>query len=158
MISRDNEEVVNLLIQRYQQRIFALVLYLVGNDRDKVYDIAVSSFVEAFRTTVFPGECNTFLRRISSVAVEKSRDVKIIASSDEPDFTDLPKERRNSLFMLKKALQALPFDERAVLLLRDQLRISYEDISVVFRISERDARLQTTQARAHLRKKIAEML
>ena len=38
-------------IEHYQKRIFALVFCLIGRDRDKAYDIAVDSFVEAIRLT-----------------------------------------------------------------------------------------------------------
>ncbi len=47
----DNERAAKLLIEQYQQRVFALVLYLIGDDRDKAYDITASSFVEAFSAT-----------------------------------------------------------------------------------------------------------
>jgi DNA-directed RNA polymerase specialized sigma24 family protein len=138
----DNEGTVKLLAEQYQQRIFALALYLIGADRDKAYDITVLSF----------------LIRLIRTAIEKSRDVKIIPFSDETDFADFPPEKRNSLLMVKQALQALTFNEKALLLLRDQLHLSYREISDIFRMSKGDTRIQTVRARIHIREKLEEVL
>jgi len=160
-ISRRNqgdELTAKLLIDRYQQRIFALILYLIGDDRDKAYEIAASSFVEALCAVSFRGKGNSFLIKLVGAAVEKSRDVKIMSSFNETDFMDIPSEKREVLLIVKRALQALPFTDKALLLLRDQLRLSHEDICAILRISKDGVGVQTTQARVRLRKKIEEAL
>lgn len=154
----DNEGTVKLLAEQYQQRIFTLVLYLIGDDRDKAYDITASSFVEALSTAPSLEDKNAFLVRLIRIAIEKSRDAKIIPFSEETDFADFPPERKNSLLMVKKALQALTFNEKALLLLRDQLHLSYREISAIFRMSEGDARIQTVRARIRIRRKVEEIL
>lgn len=153
-----DEESLKPLISRYQQRIFALVLYLIGGDRDKAYDIAASSFVETIRTTPSPWERDIFLARLAGAAIERSRDVKIIPSFDESNFVDLPPGERESLRIVKIALQKVPFNTKSLLLLRNQLHLPYKEISAILRISEKSVRVQTTQARIQLRKKIEEAL
>lgn len=154
----NNEEAVKLLIEQNQQRVFALVLYLIGDDRDKAYDITASSFVEAFSRAPSLEDKGFFLSRLLRAAIEKSRDAKIIPFPEETDFPDFSPERKNSLLMVKKALQALNFDEKALLLLRDQLHLSYREISAIFRVSEGNVRTQTIRARIHIRKKVEEVL
>lgn len=152
-----DEESLKVLISPYQQRIFALVLCLTGENRDKAYDIAVSSFVEAIRTTPLL-EKDSFLARIAGIAIKKSRDIKIMPSYNESDFMNIPPEQRESLRIVKIALHSLPFDLKILLLLRDQLHLAYKYIAGILRISERNTKIRTTQARIQLRKKIEEVL
>ena len=120
---KDNKS-IEPLIDKYKDRIFALVFFLIGDDRNKAYEITASSFVEAFNAVRFPEDKFSFLIRLARIAIAKSRDAEIIPFSDQTDFADFPPERKNSLLMVKRALQALTFDEKAFLLLRDQLQLS----------------------------------
>ena len=90
----DNKEAMKLLIEQYQQRVFVLVLYLIGDDRDKVYDITASSFVEAFRAAPSLEDKSSFLIRLVRIAIEKSRNVKIIPFPEESDFVGFLPERK----------------------------------------------------------------
>lgn len=155
---RRNEGAAALLVEQYQQRTFVLVLYLIGDDRDKAYDITASSFVEALISAPSLEDKGSFFISLVRAAIEKSRDAKIIPFSEKTDFADLPPEKRNSLLMIKKALQALTFNEKALLLLRDQLHLSYREISAIFKIPESDSRIQTVRARIHIREKVEEVL
>ena len=60
--------------------------------------------------------------------------------------------------MVRKALYSLPFDTKALLLLRDQLHLSYKGIAAVLHVPESKAKIRTTQARSELRQKIEEVL
>jgi DNA-directed RNA polymerase specialized sigma24 family protein len=151
------KENLKLLVQSYEQRIFALVLYLAGNNRDKAYDIAVSSVVEVLRIAPFLRK-EDFLASLAKEAIEKSRDAKIIPTSDESDFMDFPPEKRKLLLIIRTALQALPFDEKVMLLLRDQLHLPYKNIAAVLQLSESNVRTQIIHARIHLREKNEEVL
>ncbi|RKY36476.1 MAG: hypothetical protein DRP78_03490 [Candidatus Omnitrophota bacterium] len=154
----DNEVVVKSLVEQYQQRIFALVLYLNGDNFDQAYDITVSSFVKAFSSGCFLKNKSFFLIRLIRAAIKRSRDAKIIPFLDDANFADLPPEKRNSLFMVKKALQTLTFKEKIFLLLRDQFHLCYKDISAILKMPESDVRVQTVCARIHLREKVEEVL
>ena len=158
MLESVNEETLKSLIGRCQQKIFALVYYLVGSDSDKAYEIAVLSFVEAFRTTPAIETENAFFIRLVHMAVEKSRDATVIPSFDESCFINTPLEKRQSFLVFRRALQALPFREKALLLMRDQLHLSYTNISSVLGTSHKNTRIQTVQARDHIRSKVEEAL
>ena len=155
-----DEESLKLLIHRYEQKIYALVLYLIGGNRDKAYDIAAASFIEAIRSNPFVEKerDEIFLISLIGAAVQKSRDVKVMPSIDESDLMDITSEERKSLRIVKIALQKLPFNTKALLLLRDQLHIPYRGIATILRITEKDARIQTTEARTQLRKNIEKEL
>ncbi|MFC1509973.1 RNA polymerase sigma factor [Candidatus Omnitrophota bacterium] len=146
------------LIDNYQQKIFALVLYLTGNDKDKAYEITATSFAKALRTATVFEEGEVFLARAAALAVNNSRDVKVIPSIEESDLTNIPPARRKFFQIIRLAFQALPFDTKALLLLRDQLHLAYKDISVILRTSESNSRIQALQAREQLKEKIKEVL
>jgi len=46
----EDEKFLKLQIQRFEQKIFALALWLIGGDKNKAYNIAVAGFVEALRS------------------------------------------------------------------------------------------------------------
>ncbi|MFC1807091.1 sigma factor-like helix-turn-helix DNA-binding protein [Candidatus Omnitrophota bacterium] len=149
---------VKHLIDYYQQRIFALAIYLIGGNHDKAYDIATSSFAKMIQAfSIFEGE-KLFLTKLASAVVEKSRNIKAIPQADSFDFEDRSPERRKYLQIINTGLQALPFDEKVLLLLRDQLHLSYSDIANILRMPERNVRIQTVQVRREFRKKIEEIL
>ena len=154
----DNEKDLNLVILSYQQKIFALTFYLIGGDRDKAYDIAALSFADVIRAKPLFEQKGISLARIAGAAVEKSRAVKTIPFFDDADFMDFAPEEKETLRILRTALQKLSLDSRALLLLRDQLNLVYKDIALIFKISEKKVRIQTTQARIQLRKTIEEAL
>jgi len=129
---RGDLEGLKLLIDRHQQRIFALVLHLIGNDRDKVYDIVVSSFIETIRATHSFGTKNTFLIRLARTSIDKSRDIKTVLSSEESGFEELPLEKTSSIRFVRSALRALHFETRTLLLLRDQLHLPYDAKSTLY--------------------------
>ena len=88
MVDQD-EEILKLIITRYQSGIFALVLYLTGGDREKAYDITASSFVKVLSTFSVTEESDKLLTGLARVAVEKCRDVKAVPASDKFNFKPL---------------------------------------------------------------------
>jgi RNA polymerase sigma-70 factor (ECF subfamily) len=145
---------IKLLVEMHQQKIFAFALYLIGGDKNKAYDIAATGFAEAFRSASPFDSDGAMLDKAARIVVERCRSLKTIPSFDDSDFKKLAPEKRGSLRMVRAALQAVPFDERALILLRDQLHFSYKDIAAVLGGSEKDTKMRMTQARARLRKEV----
>lgn len=157
-MSNSREDNLRSLISRYEQRIFALALHLTGGGRDKAFDIASSSFAETASPAPAPGKKDESLASLARAVLEKSRGVEAIPRFDEQDFENLHPEERSGLQLIRRALHSLPFDAKALILLRDQLNLSYEGIAAVFRSSEADVRSRTIEARAQLRKQMEEVL
>ena len=157
-MSERDEERLKLLISRYQQKIFALVLYLIGGDQDKTYDICAASFAEAMRASPPLEHEEAFLTTLISNAIEKSRATKIIPTSNELDLLELPDAEKGPLRIVLKALRTLDFDVKVLVLLRGQLNLSYKQIATIMRSSESNTRSKVTQARAQLIKIIEDTL
>ncbi len=157
-MDNQNEDTVKSLITQYQQRIFALVLYLVGQDQDMAYDVCASSFTEAIRESSSLGQKEFFLPRLIGVAVEKCRNVKTIPTFDIIELLAITSAEKEQLRIVLKALQMLGFEQKVPLLLRYQFNLSYGNIATVMRVSESDARIKTAQARVQLEKEIGHIL
>jgi DNA-directed RNA polymerase specialized sigma24 family protein len=149
---------LKLLIEHHLRKIFGLVMYLVWGNSDRAYDITVSSFVEAFRLTPSFEEEGVFLTNLASIAIEKCRNTKVIPSPEESDFIDLPPQKKPSLLITKKAFYELAYEDKALLLLRDQLHLAYKDIASVFNSSESEVKIKVTHTRIKLRDGIKEIL
>ena len=154
----NNEEHLKSLISRYRQKVFALILYLVGGDQDKTYDICAASFAEAVHARASFGQDEVILTGVIGAAIEKTRATKAIPVSNEFELLDLPDAEKGPLHVVLKALQALDFNAKALVLLRDQLNLSYKQIAIAMHISETNAISKTAQARVQLRKKIEETI
>jgi len=99
-----------------------------------------------------------FVTNLVNATIKRSQGIEVMPSFDESDFSDLPAGKRKSLSMVARALHLLPFETKALLLLRVQLHISYKIIADVFEISESDARSQLGQANIKFREKIEEVM
>jgi len=152
-----NESRIQYLISRFQKSIFALVLHLVGGDPNAAYDVTVSAFVKVLKAgPLF--EDNAFFLKLVGAAIEQSRGVHLMPVADDIAFGDFPAERRKLLQIMKTALLTLPFEAKVPLLLRDQMHLPYQAIGAVMKMSEKDARLKTNEARGQMRKKIEELM
>ena len=159
MIEGSSQELhLKLLIEHHLQKIFGLVIYLVWGNSDRAYDITVSSFIEAFFLTPSLEKEEVFLANLTGAAIEKCRNTKVIPSFEESDFIDLPPHKKAALLITKQAFDELAFDEKALLLLRDQLHFAYRDIAGVFNSSESEVKIKITHARIKLRDGIKEIL
>jgi len=153
-----NEDTIKSLIAQYQQKIFAFVLYLIGQDQDRAYDVCASSFTEAIQESSSLEQKEAFLLRIIGVTVEKCRNVKTIPTLNVIELLAITSAEKGPLRIVLKALQMLDFELKVPLLLRFQLNLSYGDIGTVMRTSDSNARIKTAQARAQLNKEIERIL
>jgi DNA-directed RNA polymerase specialized sigma24 family protein len=151
-----DQEALKQLVSCCEQKVFALALHLIGGDRNKTYEIAASAFAEAIQKLPPSQPTGSFLTAAAAKVVEKSRTAKAMPSSDEIGLTGVADQEKGILRIVTQALRTLSFDEKALVLLRDQLHLPYKDIAAIFKTSEKNARSQTVQARDQLRKKIEE--
>ena len=154
----EDEKFLKLQIQRFEQKIFALALWLIGGDKNKAYGIAVASFVDALRVYSTNETEGIFVTNLVNATIKRSQGIEVMPSFDEADFADLPAGKRQSLSLVARALHLLPFETKALLLLRVQLHLSYKIIGDIFQIAESDARSQMGQANIQFREKIEEVM
>jgi len=154
----EDEKFLKLQIQHFEQKIFALALWLIGGNKDKAYDIAVASFVDALRVYSTKETEDIFIANLVNATIKRSQGIEVMPSFDETDFSDLPAGKQKSLSMVARALHLLPFETKTLLLLRSQLHLSYKVIAGVFKISETDARSQMGKANIMFREKIEEVM
>jgi len=153
-----NEDIIKSLIAHYLQRIYTFVLYLIGQDQDRAYDVCASSFTEAIQESSSLGQKEVFLPRLIGIAVEKCRNMKTIPTFDIIEFLDLSAAEKGQLLIVLKALQTLGLEQKVPLLLRYQFNLSYADIATVMLVSGSDARIKTAQARVQLEKEIGRIV
>lgn len=133
------------LTRLHQSKGFSLAFYLTGGDLDAAYAVAASSFAEALRSGP-----DSFLTNALAAVVQKCRDIDSAVSSDfGPGSKSDPD---GALRIVRAALQALSFEDRAFVLLRDQLNLDYGDIAKIMRLEAGDVRRRTIEARSALRK------
>ena len=155
---KGDAQALTSLIESTQQKIFALALYLIGGDRDKAYEMAASSIVDALRQTPSIEKKGDFLVQVARALLEKSKQIQAKPVTGPNDFLDFPPDKRRMLQIARDALQALPFETKILLLLRDQSGFSFQMISDLLQVPPDKVRMDTLHARSQLRIKIQEVL
>jgi RNA polymerase sigma-70 factor (ECF subfamily) len=155
------------LVLKYQRSVYFLVLKMVGNSAD-AEDVVQDSFIRAynsldrfdtarpFKPWLFRIAMNLALTTINhrkhshSVTLEDAVGVAAEATSNpgEPSITTLA----------LKAAQALPEDQRAVLLLRIQEHLNYDQIAEVLEIPIGTVMSRLNRARQKLKELLKDYL
>lgn len=146
-------EQLEWLISRYQTKVFSLAFHLTNGDEDKAYDIATSGLAQALRQTegsqtqdaLMPEAVQSILEECRKLSLKPSAGASPVANSGTAE---------NALKVVRLALEGLAFDQKAFILLRDQLNLSYGQIAAVFGFSESEAQRRTLEARSVLRRKV----
>ena len=145
------------LVERHQQRVFALASCLAGCDRDTAYQITVESFVEVLRVEAAVGDPPLFHRLLARV-IEHSRAAASSPVFESPRVPGLSPQQQELLRLVRQSLLAMPFESRVPLLLRDQLGLPYEEIAVLVGRTPQQAKTDTLAARRQLREQLRETL
>lgn len=151
------------LVHRHQDRVFRFLLRMLGN-RDEAMDLTQDAFLKAwnalpdwrpearFTTWLLQIARNTALdllrrrQRIEFAPLDSetaSDEVGDPAPSPEKQFAD-----RQRLSLLQRALDALPADQREILLLRELEDMSYAELALTLGINEGTVKSRLARARA----------
>lgn len=162
------------LVLIYQDRVYALARHLAGNPLD-AEDLAQEVFVRAYRSIhTFRGESDfgTWLHRIAVNLWLNSRRKATVAvvSLDEPvttrdgtlqrEVSTLEGEPESLLLgrelneLLQRALEGLPKEQQAVLVLRELQDHTYEEMARILNCSLGTVRSRLNRAREGLRKAV----
>ncbi|MGI6434773.1 MAG: RNA polymerase sigma factor [Syntrophomonadaceae bacterium] len=173
-----NEEGFEKLVKRYQDKVYTLCYRYSGNDED-AYDLAQEAFIKAYRSLgTFKGSSrfSTWLYRITTnVCLDEIRRKKrrIQAQSlDQPVEgadgemarivlddnlpIDALYEQQEQVQYIQSLLMQMKPEHRMVLLLKDIMEFSYEEIAQMLNISSGTIKSRLSRARDLLRRKLLE--
>lgn len=155
------------LVAAYQDRIYALTYRITGN-REDAWDAAQEAFLKAFRSLpTFRGRAafSTWLHRIAvnaSLDIVRRRPQQPPVSLEEPlgAITADPGDevtRRDLQQRIRRAIAALPPEQRTAIVLRDLQWLSYEEIAAVLQIPIGTVRSRISRGREILRALLADL-
>ena len=166
------------LVASHERMVFQLALHLLG-DRDEALDLSQEVFLRVFRTLPsFRGQSalKTWIYRIAiNQARNRQRwwrrrrapdqvqleqhvldhgDLRQPGDGDAPDRAFARKEMATRLWA---ALDALPFDQRTVIVLREIDGLSYDEIADSLSVAVGTVKSRLTRARQTLRQQLSEV-
>ncbi len=166
---RGDRSVFEVLVLKYQDRIYNLCLYMLGNSQD-AEDVAQETFIKAYRNLDSFETHAPFYTWIYRIGINTCLDYKKKASSRYERFhvdidslqQEIPYEisPENHLKMseisesVQAALLEIPAKLRSVIVLKEIEDLSYEEISRVLKISIGTVKSRISRARELLRKKL----
>jgi RNA polymerase sigma-70 factor, ECF subfamily len=164
LFNRDPKPAFKSIVEKYQDRIFNLCVYML-RDREDARDAAQDVFLKAFRSLgEFKQEASlyTWLYRICVNTCldykKKSRPESLEDESfveDMPSTSPSPEQQYQSKEIgqaIQKALQKLPTDLRATIVLKEIEELSYEEIAKTLGISMGTVKSRISRAREELRR------
>ena len=151
------ERALAYAVQRHLKPVFTLALYLAKCNMATAYQVTLESFGEIVHHTLTDGE-QALLRQLLQAVVRRCRGVTPTSFPADAEFFRLLEVKKDALPFVRQALFLLDFDSRALVLLRDQINVSYEDIGAILGLDPKKVKLETAAARVRLRDKMEEVL
>ena len=154
------------LIERYWDRLYRW-LYHLTRDRHTAEDLTQETFLKAlaaiasfrpgsnFRAWVFRIGHNNFVNQKRSERRTKHQLPEDAASPEALGLAESTTENRETLEAVSRAVDDLPADFRAALLLRVNQGLSFRDVAKVLKTTEETARWRVFKARQKLMKVLA---
>ncbi len=176
---RGEKEAFDHLVLKYQDRIFNMCCRMMGN-REEADDAAQEVFIRAYRglpsfrgdaafsTWLYRIAVNTCKNKLTSLAHRMKRVMVRFKSGDEeggvrdiangkgtPSTVLEGSEKRK---ILEKEINALPPDQKAVVVMRDIEGLSYEEIAKVSGDNLGTVKSKLARARQRLRERLERQL
>ena len=162
-----DSEAFGVLVERYQRRVVGVALSVVKNQDDAI-ELAQETFVRAFENLKkfeSRSSFSTWLYRIAAnLAIDfwrrEGRHVVLRGEDADREIQRLPSLQGDSFKVvssnelserLKKALEQLTPEHRAVILLREVEGLSYDEISETLQCPRGTVMSRLHYARTHLR-------
>lgn len=171
-LKRHDEAAFNQFVLRYQERVFRLLLRMLG-DRAEAEDLAQEVFISIFKAIegfrgdsqlstwvyrVAANHCRNRLkyltrrRRQLTEAYEEGDDASTnVPGQERPDSPDRLLEARQTESSLQAGLLTLDDEQRELIILREVEHLSYEEIMAITGLPEGTVKSRLHRARAALR-------
>lgn len=173
-VKRGDKRAFDLLVLRYQQRLFSLISRYV-RDRDEIQDIAQEAFIRAYRALPEFREESQFYTWLYRIAVNTAKNylaargrrppnvdvdvdetenydgTSILQDHDSPEEHYFGNELQS---VVMQAIQELPDDLRQALMLREFDGLSYEEIADVMSCPVGTVRSRIFRAREAVDKQV----
>jgi len=163
-----DREALGALYDRFAPRILAFARGMLGS-REDAEEVVTDAFIAAFRFARDLRSSRSFggwmLRVARNQCLDRLRQPRLLTlpleETSAPVHWPLPPrdelDRLGLRIHLEQALEQLPPDQRAVLLLRDAQQFSVREVSTVLERSEAAVRSLHLRARRGLRKALEEL-
>jgi RNA polymerase sigma-70 factor, ECF subfamily len=159
------------LVAEHQRMVYQLAFHLLGN-RDEALDLSQDVFMRVFRTLPqFRGhsQLRTWIYRIvvnqarnrqrwwrrrhraSQVSLDQHLETHAEPSGNPQVAPDNVLAQKRLASQLRRALDALPFDQRSVIVLREIDGLSYDEIAFSLGVTLGTVKSRLTRARQALR-------
>jgi RNA polymerase sigma-70 factor (ECF subfamily) len=172
-LKRRDEAAFNIFVLRYQERVFRLILRMLG-DRAEAEDLAQEVFISVFKAIdSFRGDAqlSTWVYRVTAnhcrnrikYLVRRRRQVtdgydeevdeQATGDAGRPrgDAPDQLMEARQTERLLQEGLLSLDEEQRELVVLREVEHLSYEEIMAITGLPEGTVKSRLHRARAGLR-------
>lgn len=173
---KGDEEGFEKLVEKYQNKVYTLCYRYSGNDEDAC-DLAQEAFIKAYRsldsfkgssrfgtwlyritTNVCLDEIRRKKRRIQADSLDQpvegwDNEMARIVTDDTNTIDTLYEQRELSQYIQTLLMQMKP-EHRMVLLLKDIMEFSYEEIAQMLNISSGTIKSRLSRARELLRRKL----
>ena len=172
-----DDEAFSDLVLHYEKFVFntaCRILSSSGRSEGPADDVAQTAFIKAWRSLGnFRGDCafSTWLYRITVNAAKdylrsegrrQETPITVNAGDDEDDMWELPVtsendipdesyEKKERIATVRRAIEALPKDQRQIIVMRDLDELSYQEISDILGIELGTVRSRINRGRAKLK-------
>jgi RNA polymerase sigma-70 factor, ECF subfamily len=174
-IQKGNNEAFNGLIQKYYKSVLNLVYRFYGCGREEAEDSAQEIFLRIYRSIHrFEGRSSFFtylykvtmnlcfkkrvqMRKYCSVSIDELQEGALIPKEGAPSV-EASYQREEMGKIIKDAVQSLPEEQRAVVILNKYQDLPYEEIAKVLAISLPAVKSRLHRAKLALKEKLALLL
>ena len=174
-LKRHDEAAFNTFVLRYQERVFRLLLRMLG-DRAEAEDLAQEVFISIFKAIdgfrgdsqlstwvyrVAANHCRNRLkyltrrrRKLTEAYDEQSEEATVVPGAERPDSPDQLLEAQQTEHFLQAGLLTLDEEQRELIVLREVEHLSYDEIMAITGLPEGTVKSRLHRARAALREHI----
>jgi RNA polymerase sigma-70 factor (ECF subfamily) len=162
-----NKDAFQVLVTEYQAAVLGF-LYRLGNDADTAQDLAQDTFLKAWLAIEKYGHRQKFKSWLLKIAYNTTidfwrrqrlnTDIQKVNLRDEKVDLEEQLSRAQQVDMVQQAIQSLPEQSRAALILREYHQYSYQEIAHTLDIPVGTVMSRLNYARSILKKRLQPLM